>query len=845
MERSLVSVWKQAAGVIASLSIFAALSQPSFAQPLITSVSRISAQSFQTIVVSGSGFGTHSAYSGDSNFIAFNDVSKSWQAGYNGNATGLIVESWTDSQIVLGGFDVVCCGGSLGLGSSNAGDTVNINVWNAQSGSGPASIVTSVNTAALLVATAGLPNATVAQSYNQSLTASGGSGSGYTWFVFSGPLPPGFSLSTSGALSAAGSAVTQSGAYAFTVQVTDSTGDVARQTLTLNILRPGAQLVQIVTADLPNAISGQSYSATLQAAGGTSGYTWSVLSGALPSGFSLSSSGAITSTGSPTVSANQYNFTVQVTDSGGDPATQTLALAVVQANVPQITSVSQIFAQSFQTIVISGSGFGTYNSYNGDSNYIAFNDVSKSWQAGYNGNATGLMVESWTDSQIVLGGFDVVCCGGGLGLGSGNAGDTVAIDVWNAPSGNGPSIVVSTVAASSLQITTSSLPNATIGQAYGQALTASGGSGSGYKWIVYSGPLPFGFTLSTAGVLSATGNTAAQAGTYVFAVQVTDSAGAIARQAFALNILPSQAQPLQVLTTSLPNATTGQSYSATLQATGGAGSGYAWSLLYGTLPSGFTLSSAGVLTYSGTPAAAGNQYNVTVQVTDSAGDLGTQALELVVVQPSSPQITSVNQILAQSSQTMVISGSGFGTHNAYNGDSNYIAFNDVSKSWQAGYNGNATGLIVESWTDSQIVLGGFNVVCCGGSLGLASGSAGETVEIDVWNGTSGNGPSALITTVAASPVQVTSVLVPNATSTQAYSTTLTASGGTGAGYTWCVYAGALPFGFSLSASGVLTSTGAFLAQAGSYSFTVQVTDSGGNLARLPLALPWFSSQPRP
>src|ERR1035438_4720247 len=42
--------------------------------------------------------------------------------------------------------------------------------------------------------------------------------------------------------------------------------------------------------------------------------------------------------------------------------------------------------------------------------------------------------------------------------------------------------------------------------------------------------------------------------------------------------------PLQITTTSIPNATSGQPYSTTLTALGGSGSGYTWSVSSGTLP---------------------------------------------------------------------------------------------------------------------------------------------------------------------------------------------------------------------------------------------------------------------
>ena len=86
--------------------------------------------------------------------------------------------------------------------------------------------------------------------------------------------------------------------------------------------------LQVTTTTLPNATSGQAYTATIIATGGSGTYTWSVSSGALPTGFSLSSAGVLSSTGSPPDPADSYSFTVQVADSDGNLTTQPLTLAV-------------------------------------------------------------------------------------------------------------------------------------------------------------------------------------------------------------------------------------------------------------------------------------------------------------------------------------------------------------------------------------------------------------------------------------------------------------------------------------------------------------------------------------
>ena len=83
----------------------------------------------------------------------------------------------------------------------------------------------------------------------------------------------------------------------------------------------------ITTSSLSQAKTGQSYSATLTATGDAP-ITWSVYSGSLPAGLTLSSSGVIS--GTPTT-AGSYMFTVKASNSGGDD-TKTFSLVVASGS---------------------------------------------------------------------------------------------------------------------------------------------------------------------------------------------------------------------------------------------------------------------------------------------------------------------------------------------------------------------------------------------------------------------------------------------------------------------------------------------------------------------------------
>jgi uncharacterized protein (TIGR03437 family) len=79
-------------------------------------------------------------------------------------------------------------------------------------------------------------------------------------------------------------------------------------------------------------------------------------------------------------------------------------------------------------------------------------------------------------------------------------------------------------------------------------------------------------------------------------------------------------------------------------------------------------------------------------------------------QLSGTYITSVSAILPQQTQTITITGKGFGTQAPYSGESAFIAFTDLSANpvWAAGgYVSDYVGLVVSSWTDTQIVISGF------------------------------------------------------------------------------------------------------------------------------------------
>ena len=124
--------------------------------------------------------------------------------------------------------------------------------------------------------------------------------------------------------------------------------------------RPGATSVLITTSGLPGGTVNASYSATLTASGGVTPYTWSVVSGSLPTGLSLNSmTGGIN--GTPTT-AGSSAFTVQVSDSQNPSGTDTKQLSITinpaQVAPLNITTTSLPIGRRFvaysQTLIATG-----------------------------------------------------------------------------------------------------------------------------------------------------------------------------------------------------------------------------------------------------------------------------------------------------------------------------------------------------------------------------------------------------------------------------------------------------------------------------------------------------------
>lgn len=170
----------------------------------------------------------------------------------------------------------------------------------------------------LAITKATLKNGGQNQVYSDSFIAANGTPPLH-WSV-SGDLPAGLLLNSSTGQVAG--TPNNFGGFVYSVSVTDS-GATVESDSGQGILNIAEQL-QIV-GNLSPAYIGQVYNSSLIAIGGSFPYTWSIVSGSLPTGLFLQSQGLIF--GTP-MRLGPSNFTIQVTDSGAPPYIVTRAVTL-------------------------------------------------------------------------------------------------------------------------------------------------------------------------------------------------------------------------------------------------------------------------------------------------------------------------------------------------------------------------------------------------------------------------------------------------------------------------------------------------------------------------------------
>jgi hypothetical protein len=615
--------------------------------------------------------------------------------------------------------------------------------------------------------TTGPLTANVGTAFSTTLAGTGGIPP-YKWTLTSGTLPTSWSLTSAGVLSGPAPMAGEAGSTNLTFGLTDSgtaTAATASQQLALTI-NPAPAIV--FAPSLSNGTFNASYSATVVATGGAGTLTYTLASGSLPTGLTLSTAGAIT--GMPSV-AGTFPISVRAADAFGDSATNGYSITVIY---PQL----RVTAATLPTGYVN-------------SNYAG------ATLAATGGSGSGY---TWAlaNGSALPAGLHLSASGAITGQPTTTTPASFTATVTDSASNTANGTFSITVDAALSITTATTLPSGYVGANYSKTLAATGGSGTGYTWAFASGSnAPAGTNLSAAGVLTGRPTTA---GSPSFTVTVTDSASNTATATFNITI---SAGVSITSSSTLPAGYQGTAYpGATLTATGGSGTGFTWTWAPASgssLPTGLLLSTGGAI--SGLPTASGTS-SIVVTVTDSASNTASATVSLTVT----PTLTITTSATLHGG----VVGTAYSATLAATGGSggNIWTTNSAGTTSLA-----AVGLSLSS--------GG---VVSGASLTLGTAAFTATVT-----DSASHTASLAFSVTVSNALTVTTGSLPAAYAGTLYSQTLAAAGGSGTGYTWAATSSNLStYGLTLSAStGLLSGTPT---TSGTVSFTAKVTDSASNTA---------------
>lgn len=551
-------------------------------------------------------------------------------------------------------------------------------------------------------------------------------------------------------------------AYAYRVRAFNSTG-TSSFTSEASVITPSiAPNLSVGTSEIGEATVGVPYSRTLVANGGRPDYSWTLQSGSLPEGLSLSQSGTISGTPG---SAGTNNFVVRVTDSLNSSATKALSL-VIKPAAPLTITTAQLPRGSVDTTYsqqIGASGGQTPYNWSRESGNLP-EGLTLNQSTGF---ISGTPDRAGTSSFVIK-----LTDATGASVTS-----TLAIII-------NPATIV-------LALETASLPDGEVGEDYSATLVAQGGT-SPYQWLISSGQLPAGLQMTEAGVISGKPTTPGE--DITFEIRLRDQSGQNVTKAFSIDIDP--APQLTILSPNpLPVAAVGVPYRNELKATSGSAP-YEWDKKKkkktGQYPDGITMSSEGVL--SGTPTTQGVS-NFTIRVTDSRGKKATKTLA-IEVGPPPPPLEITTQTLPSGTQSLL-----------------------YSAKLEAG-----GGIAPYSWSlDAGLLPDGLALNADGSITGRANlaGATSFTVRVKDSLGTSSVKSFFITVVLPPPPLVIQTIQLPETTAERPYSQTLQASGGVQP-YTWSIASGSLGQGLNLSADGVISGVPAL---PGTSVFAVRLTDS--------------------
>ncbi|MGB7052007.1 MAG: putative Ig domain-containing protein [Acidimicrobiales bacterium] len=298
-----------------------------------------------------------------------------------------------------------------------------------------------------------------------------------------GTLPTGVSFVDNGNGTATLSGTPASGmggSYPITVAATNGVSPDASQAFTLTV----DQAPAITSSAAAMFAEGSADSFTVTTTGNPTAALQE--SGSLPAGvtFADNGNGTATLSGTPTASGS---FPITITASNGVSPNATQAFSLTVGTAPAITSADQATfplgsADSF-TVTATGNPTPTITASGTEPHGVTFS----------NGKLSGTPTQAGTFQ---------------IGFVANNGVSPQAVQYF-------------TLTVTGLRITTTSLNPATVGHAYSQQLTATGGIAP-LKWSK-TGSLPKGLKLSKSGLLSGKVSSKVTPGTYSLTIKVTDS----------------------------------------------------------------------------------------------------------------------------------------------------------------------------------------------------------------------------------------------------------------------------------------------------------------------------------
>ncbi len=602
----------------------------------------------------------------------------------------------------------------------------------------------------ITVTNPGTTTGTTGTPFSQTFTQTGAVG-GATFTINSGTLPTGLSLSATGVLSGT---PTQTGSFPITIKVTSGNGCIGIGASYTLVISSGCAAITVTNPVTTTGTAGVAFSQTFTQTGAVGGATFTINTGTLPTGLTLSAAGVLSGTATQTGS---FPITVKVTGGNGCIGTGLTYTLVISCQTINITNpvtatgtAGTAFSQTFtQTNAIGGATF-TIN--------------TGTLPTGLTLSAAGVL--SGTATQT--GSFPV----------------TVKVTDGNGCIGTGLTYTL-VISCQTITVTNPVTATGTAGTAFSQTFTQTNAIG-GATFTINTGTLPTGLSLSTAGVLS---GTATQTGSFPVTVKVTDGNACIGTGLTYTLVI--SCQTITVTNPVTATGTAGTAFSQTFTQSGAIG-GSTFTINTGTLPTGLTLSAAGVL--SGTATQTGS-FPITVKVTDGNGCTGIGSTYTLVIGCQTINVT--NPVTATGTAGVAFSQT-FTQTNAIGG----ATFTINTGTLPTGLTLSAAGVL--SGTATQ------------------TGSFPVTVKVTDGNGCIGTG-STFTLVISCQTINVTNPVTATGTAGTAFSQTFTQSGAIG-GSTFTINTGTLPTGLTFSTAGVLSGTPT---QTGSFPITLKVTDGNG------------------